>query len=107
MFKSNPSAVRTLAPSSWSILRPQVFSARRRLYAQAQSVTRTNAKPLVAATIGTLAGFVAYRGLEIGDDVHAEARTAPGERTMNLSLQHLQVENALANTGVYAWGDNR
>lgn len=107
MFKPNPSAIRTLALSSRSLLRPQASSARRWLHAQAQNTTRTNTKFLVAAAAGTLAGFVAYQGLEIGGDVHAEARTAPGEQTMNLSLQHLQVESALANPGVYAWGDNR
>jgi hypothetical protein len=106
MYKSSPSAFRALALSR-PFLRPQAIRARRALHSQAQSTTRTNARFLGAATAGTLAGFIACHGLEISGDIHAEARAAPGEQTANLSLQHLQVESALANPGVYAWGDNR
>jgi len=106
MYKYSPSAFRALALSR-PILRPQAIRARRALHSRAQRTTRTNARFLVAATAGTLAGFIACHGLEIGGIVHAEARIAPREQTTNLSLQHSQVESALANPGVYAWGDNR
>ncbi|KAA8913916.1 mitochondrial protein-like protein Fmp25 [Sphaerosporella brunnea] len=105
MFKPNPSAVRTL---SRSFTCRQIFSgARRRLHTRVQNVARPRTTTLFAAAAGIAAGVMVYQTVEFGKVVHADASPAVFQGpASSLSLQHLQVEKALENPGVYVWGDN-